>query len=283
MGGSRLTQQEFDLFRNFIEKNCGISLSNDKKYLIETRLTSLVVESGATNFSDFYRKLGVSPGPQLRNQIIDAMTTNETLWFRDGSPWMAMRDHILPELEEKAKSGRKLRFWSAACSTGQEPYSMAMLVDYYGNLPMKKLLPTQVEVTATDISKTALFMAQRGVYDRISMNRGFAGEWKDFRSRYFTPRGAVSSLVPKIRERVKFKAFNLQDSFLSLGKFDVVFLRNVAIYFSEEFKRDLFEKIANALNPGGLLILGSAETTHGYTKRFKTTTMGRAIAYRVVK
>lgn len=283
MGNSRLTQQEFDLFRGFIEKNCGISLSNDKKYLIETRLTSLVVESGAANFSEFYRKLGAAPGPQLRNQIIDAMTTNETLWFRDGSPWMAMRDHILPDLDSRAQTSRKFRFWSAASSTGQEPYSMAMLIDHFANLPMKKLLPSQVEITATDISKTALFMAKRGVYDRISMNRGFAGDWKDFRDRYFTPRGAVSSLAPKIRERVNFKEFNLQDSFLPLGKFDVVFLRNVAIYFSEAFKREVFEKIADALNPGGLLILGSAETTHGYTKRFKTTTMGRAIAYRVVK
>ena len=277
----RLNQQEFDLFRTYIEKMCGISLSDDKKYLIETRLTNLVFESGATSFSDFYRKLDASPSPQLRSKIIDAMTTNETLWFRDGSPWVALRDHILPDLE-KRKAGQKIRVWSAACSTGQEPYTISMIVDDYCRPEKRRRInPSDFEVVATDISNAALFMAKMGRYDRISMNRGFTGEWAPYKERYFESKGAISVIDDKIKSRVQFKQFNLQDSFAPLGRFDVVFLRNVAIYFSEDFKKNLFTKIANLLNPGGLLILGSAETTHGYSTRFKSTTLGRAMAYRI--
>lgn len=278
---SQLTQREFDLFREYIERNCGISLKDDKKYLVETRLAGLVHETGSSSFSDFYRKLNGAPSPQLRTQIIDAMTTNETLWFRDGSPWVAMRDHILPELERKARPGQRMRIWSAACSTGQEPYSIAMLVDHYSNLPGRNLRPSSVEITATDISPSALMMAKNGRYDGISMRRGFTGEWKPFRDRYFDRKGTLRTIKPNIKDKVQFQGFNLQDSLSRLGRFDVVFLRNVAIYFSEAFKSDLFDRIAGILNPGGLLMLGTAETTHGYTRRFETVTLGRAIAYRV--
>lgn len=278
---AQLTQREFDLFRDFIERNCGIALRDDKRYLVETRLAGLVSETGSTSFADFYRKLDRNPAPRLRNQIIDAMTTNETLWFRDGSPWVAMRDHILPELERKA-NGKQLRIWSAACSTGQEPYSMAMLIDHYASLPRRHLSPDKVQITATDISPSALMVAKMGRYDGISMRRGFAGEWAGFRDKYFTRRGVVSEIKPQLRQRIEFQQFNLQDRLARLGRFDVVFLRNVAIYFSEEFKSELFGRIAQILNPGGLLLLGTAETTHGYTKRFETVTLGRAIAYRVL-
>ncbi len=275
---AQLSATEFDLFRNYIEQNCGISLSSEKKYLIETRLAGLLVESGSQSFTEFYRKLDASPGSRLRAQMIDAMTTNETLWFRDGSPWIALRDHIIPELEAKA-TGR-YRIWSAACSTGQEPYSMAMLIDHVSGMAGRRIMPSQVGIVATDISSSALMVAQRGIYDRFSMNRGFTGEWGRFKTKYFNASGAVSTISPSIKSRVKFRQFNLQGSLASLGRFDVVFLRNVAIYFSEEFKRDLLNRIANILNPGGLLLLGSAETTHGYSDRFKTASLGRAIAYR---
>jgi len=275
---AQLSATEFDLFRNYIEQNCGISLSSEKKYLIETRLAGLLVESGSQSFTEFYRKLDASPGSRLRAQMIDAMTTNETLWFRDGSPWIALRDHIIPELEAKA-TGRH-RIWSAACSTGQEPYSIAMLIDHVSGMAGRRIMPSQVEIVATDISSSALMVAQRGIYDRISMNRGFTGEWGSFKTKYFNATGAISTISPSIKSRVKFRQFNLQGSLASLGRFDVVFLRNVAIYFSEEFKKDLLNRIANILNPGGLLLLGSAETTHGYSDRFKTASLGRAIAYR---
>ena len=276
----RLSQREFDLFRGYIEKSCGITLSDDKKYLIETRLASLVFETGASSFTEFYQKVDDVSASQLRSKIIDAMTTNETLWFRDGSPWVALRDHILPELESRFRPGQPLRFWSAACSTGQEPYSMAMLLSEYAG-PGRRIHPGNVEIVATDISKSALLVAQRGRYDRISMNRGFTGEWSNFKTKYFTGAGAVAEIDPKIRQRVRFVPFNLQESLMPLGSFDVVFLRNVAIYFSDAFRRELFNKIANILNPGGLLILGSAETIHGYSTRFKSATFGRAIAYRL--
>ena len=158
---------------------------------------------------------------------------------------------------------------------------MAMLIDHYSAFPGRRLSPSGVEIVATDISPSALMMAKMGRYDGISMRRGFTGEWAPFRDKYFDKKGTLREIRADIKGRVQFTQFNLQDSLSRLGRFDVVFLRNVAIYFSESFKSDLFNRIADILNPGGLLVLGTAETTHGYTRRFETVTLGRAIAYRV--
>lgn len=272
-------QEEFNLFKRYIEQNCSIALTDDKKYLLESRLTRLVVESGCESFLDFYKQITKSNSAALRDKIIDAMTTNETLWFRDGSPWSALKDKILPDLFDR-RGGGKIRIWSAACSTGQEPYTIGMVVDDFCRKSNGKIGVHQFEITATDISTSALFIAMAGRYDRISMNRGFTDEWAPFRDRYFDKSGPVSVIKADIKKLVTFKRFNLQDSFAGLGVFDVVFIRNVAIYFSEAFKIDLYKRIQRAMNHGGYLVIGSSETLMGYSNSFESAQHGRAMLYR---
>ncbi len=278
-----INQTDFDNIRSYIERQCGISIGNDKKYLVETRLARLVTEHGCHSFCDFYKKVIGSRKSALRDQIVDAMTTNETLWFRDSSPWVALKEAILPELDKRAAPASKpFRIWSAASSTGQEPYSIAMLIDDYClSSRNRNLSPRSFEIIASDISESALLIAKSGRYDRISMSRGLVGPWGHFRQRYFIEEGATAQITPEVKSRVQFRKFNLQDSFAGMGKFHIVFLRNVAIYFSDSFKRALFEKVAGVLDPGGYFFLGSAETVSGYSNSYELLEHGRATFYRV--
>lgn len=278
-----IEQHEFDVLRDYIERQCGIVLGDNKKYLVETRLTKLVVESGSTSFAEFTRKLIGTPNASLRDKLVDAITTNETLWFRDGAPWITFRDIVLPAIGKRIRQrpDTKFRIWSAACSTGQEPYSVAMLIDAFCRLGVgTKLKPENFEIVATDISPTALFIASSGRYDSISMNRGFTGEWESFRRQYFKETGRVSVISDQIKKLVKYQRFNLQDSFSTLGKFDIVLLRNVAIYFSNKFKTELFQRIARTMNPEGYLLVGSSETVLGYTDVFVTESSHRTTLFR---
>jgi chemotaxis protein methyltransferase CheR len=285
MNTMKIGDGEFNLLRKYIEEQCGISIPDDKRYLIETRLTKLVVETASASFQEFYLKVVGNRDPKLRERIVDAMTTNETLWFRDSAPWAAFRQKLLPALADlvRASPGRKIRIWSAACSTGQEPYSIAMLIDDFCTSALAKdVTPAHFEILATDISPSALFIAMSGRYDKISMNRGFDGDWLRFKGRYFKDAGRAAELSPAIRGRVKFQKYNLQDDFGPLGRFDLVLMRNVAIYFSDAFKRQIYDRLAKIIAPGGGLVLGSAETLVGYSTRFKTEDHGRAVVYRLV-
>jgi chemotaxis protein methyltransferase CheR len=272
-------QEEFNLFKRYIEQQCSIALTEDKKYLLESRLTRLVVESGCNTFLDFYKQITTSPSISVRDKIIDAITTNETLWFRDNAPWIAIKERVIPELADRIRNG-KIRIWSAACSTGQEPYSLCMTIDDFCRNSGGRVTPQRFEVTATDISTSALFIAMAGRYDRISMSRGFTDEWAPFKDRYFTASGPVSVIKDEIKNMVTFKRFNLQDSFSALGNFDVVFIRNVAIYFSETFKIDLYKRLQRAMNHSGFLFIGSSETLMGYSDSFESAQHGRAMYYR---
>ncbi len=275
-------REEFNLFKRYIEQHCSIALTDEKKYLLESRLTKLVVESGCDSFTDFYRKIASAPGSELRDKIIDAMTTNETLWFRDGSPWVTFRDRVMPDLISRVQSGQsKIRIWSAACSTGQEPYTIGMLVDDAVKKSNGRAANANFEIMATDISTSALFIAMAGRYDRISMNRGFTDEWNSFKDRYFDRSGPIRIVKQKIKDMVTFKKFNLQDSFALLGLYDVVFIRNVAIYFSEAFKIDLYRRLQKVMTSGAYLFLGSSESLLGYSSAFRAEQLGRATYYRV--
>jgi len=276
-----ITQKEFDLLRAYIKESCGIAVGDEKSYLIESRLAKLLVETGSKDFSEFYYKAKSEAVGNLRDKIVDAMTTNETLWFRDKSLWDAMREQILPGfLDDLAKKKtNKIRIWSAACSTGQEPYSLTMMID---DLVASRKWPgvktEQFEIMATDISPSALFLAMSGRYNRLAMSRGMSDY---FKSRYFKEMGNTAMLNEEIRKRVKFKKLNLQGSFLSLGRFDLVLLRNVAIYFSETFKRELFSKIAKTLNKDRLFILGASESLTGYSTDFNLQTYKKAMYYQL--
>jgi chemotaxis protein methyltransferase CheR len=276
---NKIETREFELLRDYIEKHCGIHLDVSKAYLIENRLLTMMIENGCRSYSEFYFKALNDQTHTLRDKIIDAMTTNETLWFRDTSPYKILQYELLPSFLKEIISGTKkiIRIWSAACSTGQEPYSIAMIIhEFFRSNPT--FHPSKVEITATDISPTVLFLAKAARYDTLAISRGLPDE---FRSRYFEQNGKVWVLKDCIKNMVIFKKLNLQEDFTSLGHFDIVFIRNVLIYFSDEFKKDLLDRIASRLRPDGFLIVGASESVSNYSNIFSMMTHDRALYYKV--
>jgi chemotaxis protein methyltransferase CheR len=264
-----ISEPEYLLLKQFIEDQCGIHLEEGKEYLIETRLSDLVKETGASSFQEFHLKARTDPTGKLRDRIVDAMTTNETMWFRDESAWTYLREAAVPALLEKAAAGKKVRIWSAAASTGQESYSLLMLLDEAARLKGKPDLLNSIEILGTDISSSALFLAISARYDSFSMNRGIP---PDKKSRYFKQGDSgVWVFDQELKKRVSFKKFNLQNAFTSLGMFDLILCRYVSIYFSEAFKKDLFAKIAGVLPLGGVLLLGATESIRGFSDAFEIT------------
>ncbi len=274
-----LTDIEFKQFREYIEKSCGISLGDEKAYLVENRLVGLLAEAGCTTFSDLYKKAVNEPQMGLRDKIVDAMTTNETSWFRDLYPYDIMERVIFKKFADELASGKRqrIRIWCAASSTGQEPYSIAMMLQEFCR--KNSVLPLScTEIIATDISPTVLFLAIAGRYDQIAMSRGMP---LDIRDRYFTNSGKFWVLNDKIRKMVTYKKLNLQDDFSSLGRFDVLFCRNVMIYFSDAFKRQLFSRFCNVLNPEGFFFLGASESVSNYSDRFTMISDNKHIYYQL--
>jgi len=257
---------EFKLLRDLIERICGICLGEEKAYLIETRLAGLLVETGCTDFSSFYRLVSSQSDPQLRDKLVDAMTTNETLWFRDTHPFTILKDVLLPPLGDELKNGNRfrVRIWSGACSTGQEPYSLAMAVQEFCRT-RRELLPEQFEIVATDISPSALLLAKMGRYDQAAISRGLPD---DLRDRYFKQQGNVWVPDESLKKMISFRKFNLQDSLDPLGHFDIVFMRYVTIYFSDPFKQQIYGNVAKLLTPGGHLIISAVESLRGISDAF---------------
>jgi chemotaxis protein methyltransferase CheR len=267
MAAETISDVEFKLLRDYIELQCGIALSEDKTYLVETRLAGLLAENGCADFGSFYRLASGGTKPDLKDKIVDAMTTNETLWFRDGHPFRILREKLLPELADHLKQGRRfrIRIWSAASSTGQEPYSIAMeILEFCRRNP--GLSPDQFEILATDISPSALFLARAARYDNAAIGRGMPEELK---AKYFTQAGQVWSLNEEVKKMVTLRKFNLQDPLGPLGRFDIVFCRYVTIYFAEPFKKRIYEGIAQLLAPEGYLIISAVENLGGYSNAFQ--------------
>ncbi len=269
-----LTKEEFELFRELIKKNSGITLGDAKSYLVESRLRPLLKSSGCSTYAEFYCKV-LDRKTGWIDKIIDAMTTNETLWFRDRSPFVILKEAILPKLTESV-TARKIRFWSAGCSTGQEPYSIAMTIHEFcqthPGIPLSRF-----EIIGTDISPSALFTAIAARYEGLPLSRGMD---QSLLHKYFTKDGRAYEVKDEIKSMVIFKQLNLQDSFTLLGKFDVIFCRNVAIYFSDDFKRELFRKFYQALYPRGFFFLGSAENLRGLSDDFETLQHKQSYYYR---
>jgi len=262
-----ITDAEFQLLRGYIEQQCGIALGDEKAYLVETRLTKLMAMSGCENFHEFYKLANSGTNVALKDKIIDAMTTNETLWFRDMHPFVVLREKMLPGFVEDLKSGKrnKVRIWSAAASTGQEAYSIAITIaEFCKTTP--GISPDQFEIIGSDISASALFLANAGRYHTLAMSRGLD---ETIRDRYFKKDGSVWEIDETIRKMATFKKFNLQDSPTLLGKFDIIFLRYVAIYFSDDFKRNLYLGLASALSETGYFVVGAVESLRGVSDDFK--------------
>ncbi len=269
-----VNDQDYYDFCHFLEAQCGIVLGDSKQYLVRSRLSPLIKRFGLSSLPELLQTTLKGRNRELRVAVIDAMTTNETLWFRDSYPFSVLAETVLPEL---AAHRRPLKIWSAASSSGQEPYSMAMTIleqqlKRLGSLP-------NIQITATDISQTMLDMCREGVYDQLALSRGLSLE----RRRLFFeshPSGGMQ-VNQRVKKLVKFRQQNLKDSYILLGKFDVIFCRNVLIYFSAETKIKIFNQLAASLNPGGYLFLGASESLTGLCDRFEMVRCNPGIIYKL--
>ncbi len=271
---AEITPQEYDAFKSFLQDACGILLGDNKQYLVKSRLRRILEENELQSLGELLERLKRPGRGGLKELVIDAMTTNETLWFRDNHPFRILQEKLLPEFAER-KSSQPLRIWSAACSTGQEPYSIAMVVEEFRRLKPGRL--RDVRITATDISRSVLEVARRGEYEMIAIGRGLSPERQ---KQFFTPSPSGGwQIKAPVRSMVEFKELNLLDRYM-LGKFDLVMCRNVLIYFSAEHKKDILTRIHATLNPGGYLILGASESLNGLPDLFEMVQCHPGIIYR---
>jgi chemotaxis protein methyltransferase CheR len=266
---------EYESFCRFLEKSSGITLGPNRGYLVKNRLASIMKELNETSLSSLIRELEKPSSQRLRLRVVDAMTTNETLWFRDGHPFEILKDLVLEGLSG-ARAG-PIRIWSAASSTGQEPYSISMAVsEYIERKPGK--LGGGVEIIATDISPTVLKQAEVGIYNKLELARGLSPERL---KKYFQPMDGNMQVKGEIRRRVKYRELNLLGSYSSVGSVDVVFCRNVLIYFSQPNKCEILAKIARVLKPGGYLFLGGSEPIVNYSTEFDLMRSEGGVVYRL--
>jgi len=272
-------QGEFNQFRQFLEDACGISLGDNKQYLVSNRMRRLMDEHKIADFGALVRSLRLGLHRKLKEQVIDAMTTNETFWFRDIYPYDHLKNNLLPQLMSGSnKTFGPIRIWSAACSSGQEPYSISMMVEEFKQKNMGTL-PRQVQIVATDLSVTVLEQARQGEYDKSSVLRGLSNERLD---RFFDKSAHGWRVKPVLRDRIDFRPINLMDSYSGLGKFDIVFCRNVLIYFNAELKLQILQKIHAALKPQGILCLGSSEGLAGAGHLFEMVRCEPGILFRAI-
>ncbi len=269
------------LLSQYVAEACCIHLGEEKRYLFEARLGTIIGESGARDIPDFVRLAKADTTGRLRDKIIDAMTTHETYWFRDVGPWASLEEELLPSLAADLRSGKKnrIRILCAACSSGQEPYSIALLLHKLAaNGRLNGVEPSQFEILAFDVSPGTLFLAAAGRYSQLEIARGLPDYWRD---NYFdaTP-GNTWTLREPVRRLVSFKRRNLQDHLDNLGMFDLLLCRNVAIYFKEDFKMDLFSRLAKIIHPGGHLLLGGTESLFTHQDVFELQRIRNSIFYR---
>ncbi|MGR3317861.1 MAG: CheR family methyltransferase [Candidatus Anammoxibacter sp.] len=269
-----MQEQEFLFFCDLVKKKAGIHLTKGKEYLVSTRLEDVSKSLGCPNFTDFYRRVKFNSTPEIIEKIIEAITTPETCFFRDTSPFDALKTHILPEIVERKKTIKSLRIWSAASSTGQEAYSIAMTIQ-----DMKEMFNGwYIHIMSTDISDKVLKIARSGKYTQFEISRGMP---ITLLSKYFKDNGNGWSVDEKIKRMVEFRKFNLFDPYINFGMFDLIFCRNVLIYFETSDKKSILERMAKNLNRNGYLILGSTETIFGITDKYTKQSFGRFACYKV--
>jgi chemotaxis protein methyltransferase CheR len=263
----RVTPLEYDFLRRSLKERSGLVLSADKQYLVESRLLPIARKAGLASLGTLVATLcrddGEGEGEGLMTAVVEAMTTNETFFFRDKVPFENFRTTILPALLAARQSSRVIRIWSAASSSGQEPYSLAMT--------LKELADTlagwRIEIVATDLAGGVLQKAQEGVYNQFEVQRGLP---IGFLIKYFSKIGDMWQIAPELRAMVKFRQFNLLADFSALGTFDLIFCRNVLIYFDQETKTDVLNRLGRVAAADGYLVLGAAETVVGLTENFRT-------------
>lgn len=255
-----MTPQDYGYLQSILKTRSGLILSGDKQYLVESRLIPLARRLGLNGVSELVLKMK-SNVESVIVDVVEAMTTNETFFFRDKLPFDHFREAIMPAMLEARKFKRSLRIWCAASSTGQEPYSLAMILKDMG----AQLAGWRVEIVATDISEPVLEKSRAGIFSQFEVQRGLPIQML---VKHFKQSNEVWQLSPEIRAMVQFKQLNLLHDFAHLGKFDVIFCRNVLIYFDPETKSNVLKRISGVIERDGILVLGAAETVVGLSSDF---------------
>jgi len=255
-----VTPQDYDFLRKILKERSGLDLSADKQYLVESRLIPLARRAGLPGIAELVAKIKAG-AEALTSDVVEAMTTNETFFFRDKIPFDHLRETILPALVQARASRRSLRIWCAASSTGQEPYSIAMCVKEFAGLA-----GWRVEIIGTDLSQEVLEKSKAGLYSQFEVQRGLPIQML---VKYFTQTGELWQLNGDIRAMVQHRKLNLLQDFSHLGTFDVIFCRNVLIYFDQDAKASIFDRLSRMLEPDGVLALGAAESVVGISDAFK--------------
>jgi len=262
----------FAYVRDLVHRESAIVLESGKEYLVESRLTPLARDAGARDVNDYVGSLRARTNPAAMKAVVEALTTNETSWFRDGDPFSALRTLVFPELA-RLRPNRSLRIWSAACSSGQEPYSVSMTV-----MDTPQLAGWRLEVVASDLSEEMVTRARAGRYSQLEVNRGLPATTL---VKHFVREGAAWKVSPQVAAPVTFRQLNLVRPFPPMGRFDVVLLRNVLIYFDLATKRDILRRVRQVLAPDGFLFLGAAEMTMGVDDTWERVPAGRSSMYRI--
>jgi chemotaxis protein methyltransferase CheR len=264
----------FDFVRTLICDQAGIILERDKQYLVEARLMPIARKQGFASADALVTQVSRTNDAALRQSVIEAMTTNETTFFRDGEPFEALRKHVIPDLLTQRAAVKELRIWCGAASTGQEPYSLAMLL--LEDFP--QLASWKVTIHATDLSEEVLARARKGRYTQLEVNRGLP---ITYLVKHFDKQGLEWELKPRVRERVNFEKLNLVKPWPGImGPFDLVMLRNVMIYFDVPTKTQILDRMRRVLRSDGYLFLGSAETTMGIHDGYERQPWGKTGFYR---
>lgn len=257
-----MTPADYDFLRKSLKERSGLVLSADKQYLVESRLLPVARKAGVASLHELVALLKAGGHPALMTEVVEAMTTNESFFFRDKTPFEHFRRTVMPAFLAARKNAKTIRIWSAAASTGQEPYSLAMCLKEFE----RELMCWRIEVLATDLSTEVLEKAKAGLYTQFEVQRGLPIQ---LLIKHFAQSGELWQIAPELRAMVRYREFNLLADFSPLGTFDLIFCRNVLIYFDQDTKIDVLNRLARVIASDGYLVLGAAETVVGLTERFK--------------
>ena len=269
-----LSDTTFKNIRDYIYEKSGIYISDTKKYLIENRLTRILQEKNLHNFEEYFKLIKFNSNGNELTRLFDAVTTNETYFFRESQQLTTLVDDVIPKILNNKNGGKKLKVWSAACSTGEEPYTISMM------LMERRLTASSFEIHASDISEGVLASAKRAVYNSYSV-RNIPDIYM---KKYFAPSSQNFNLNATVKNTVNFRKINLIEdrNFKSIRNIDVIFCRNVLIYFDTKAKQKVVSNLYDSLNPGGYLIIGSSESLHNITRAFRPSVINKIILYQKI-
>ena len=268
-----MKQENYAAILEFLHRESGLVLGQDKQYLLDARLLPIAEQAGLADLDALAQKLKAGGDARINSLVVDAMTTNETYFFRDTHVFTMLFTELLPRIMEERKSEKKLRIWSAACSTGQEPYSIMMGIER--DLP--QLAGWKIELVATDLSPTVLEKAKNGLYNHFEVQRGLPAP---LLVKHFEQVDRHFQAKPELRSKIDFRPLNLKASYATLGTFDLILCRNVLIYFDVETKGDILTRLSRQLSPEGYLLLGASETTVGLDTPLQKQKLAQAMVFR---